>query len=61
MQKMNEELGIGKFTERHVKHYLERFDTDDDKFLSQDEHPGRKGRVGSRKVHHLRLRLNLIE
>eukprot|EP00435_Cladocopium_sp_Y103_P031803 s59_g8.t1 len=37
MQKMNAELGIGKFTERHVEHYLQRFDTDEDKLLSQEE------------------------
>lgn len=37
MQKMNAELGIGKFTERHVEHYLQRFDTDQDKLLSQEE------------------------
>ena len=40
MQKMNAELGIGKFTERHVEHYLQRFDTDQDKLLSQEEWPG---------------------
>ena len=53
MQKMNAELGIGKFTERHVEHYLQRFDTDQDKLLSQEEWPGciwlhgglRKGRL----------------
>lgn len=37
MQKMNAELGIGSFTERHVQHYMHRFDTDGDKFLNQDE------------------------
>lgn len=37
MQKMNAELGIGNFTRRHVEHYLQRFDTDEDKLLNQDE------------------------
>ena len=37
MEKMNAELGIENFTERHVEHYMHRFDTDGDKFLNQDE------------------------
>ena len=47
MQKMNAELGIGKFTERHVEHYLQRFDTDQDKLLSQEEWPGSIRPVGN--------------
>ena len=50
MQKMNAELGIGKFTERHVEHYLQRFDTDQDKLLSQEEWPGCIRPVGGGKM-----------
>ncbi|CAE7389897.1 Nict1, partial [Symbiodinium necroappetens] len=37
MQKMNADLGIGDFTERHVMHYLQRFDTDGDELLNEKE------------------------
>jgi len=37
MQRMNAELGIGDFMERHVMHYLQRFDMDGDKLLSEKE------------------------
>ncbi|CAJ1456053.1 unnamed protein product, partial [Effrenium voratum] len=37
MQKMNAELGIGDFTDRHVEHYMQRFDIDGDKLLNPEE------------------------
>ena len=37
MQRMNLELGIGDFTSRHVTHYLERFDVDQDQLLDSSE------------------------
>ncbi|CAE8625054.1 unnamed protein product [Polarella glacialis] len=37
MQHMNTSLGVGDFTERHVLHYLRRFDTDGDHLLNQGE------------------------
>lgn len=38
MQHMNTSLGIGNFTGRHVKHYLDKFDMNGDQLLNQSEY-----------------------